>query len=299
MTTITPAALASMLEDAQALPFQRLDLPLVTMIALAKEVAPQQDAFGILRLAACDSVTEGIRVLEASLAALTPKKRTNFEAGCLALTPERWQALGYDSSVVFGCLMPHRVPDLKKLKAWQALTKQPLDLASHWANVVADAIERQDWPAAWDAVRVAHLGHPKSATVPLQQLQNWTPWVTLDRLREERMFYVPIPASRKLIMDLFDAMSAASLVQSGLEEMRKTDSVLKVQAGARTTKVPRPGLLEMTGFFTRMTPGKEWPLKLDAVGSMVLGLAEWASRQKKKKATETFESGAAQELAIA
>lgn len=288
-STITADVLVSMLGDSQALPFQRLDLPLGQMKMLAEEVAPTQDAYGILRLGACDSVTEGAQVLAAALQALTPKKLTFFEAGCLALTKARWEALGYDASVVFYTLASHRTapPDIKKLKVWQTFCKRPLDLASHWQDVVERAIKEQDWLAAWEAVRVAHLGHPKSAAVPLQQLQSWTPWVTLDRLREERLFYVPLMTSRKLIMDLCDALLDAKLVKSGLEEMRKKDSQIDVETGkakgAKTTKAPRPGLLEMTGFFTRMTPGQEWPIKIDPVGSMVLGLAEWANAQKKAK----------------
>lgn len=281
-TTLTADILVDILGDASALPFLHRVVSLAEMTELAQKTAPKLDAYSILRLAACDSVTEGTAVLAAALGALTPRKVVQFEAGCLALTSDRWNALGYDPTVPFALLFQYRVPDLKKLKAWQALCKRPLDLADHWARTVASAIQEQDWLAAWEAVRIAHLGHPQSAAVPLEQLKGWTPWVTLDRLREQRLFFIPQSNCRKLIMDLFEAMQLARLVECGLQEMRKADSTVSVKAGTRTMKVPRPGLLEMTGFFTRMTPGQEWPIKLDPVGSMVLGLAQWANQQKKE-----------------
>lgn len=210
---------------------------------------------------------------QAMLCAALMKKRypvriKRFEEACLALTPAEWGFVRFTPADVFAALSEFRLTTTDGLLAWHKLSPRPLPTDRYWLKAAEAAIALPDWPAAWEAVRYALLGVPLTPNLEAEQLAEWSPWKTTDRLQDGRALFSDLIAATAVLDRVFMALPS-----NDRKLLVRDDDVEIRRDGLRRDDRWVPGILELTPFAVRAKPGHEWPLKLKPSGQRVLAIA--------------------------
>ncbi|MBP9750459.1 MAG: hypothetical protein KBC95_01285 [Candidatus Peribacteraceae bacterium] len=264
------ARILTMLNAApDALPFS--DYPDLRPLAQQVITALAVDICGLdlLRLCSLSNADSRAALLRSALVKKRyPVRIERFEAACLELLPDHWALVPFTPAEVLSIVAEFRPTPVPQMLTWQKLSPRPLQTGRYWLAVAEAAIALPDWPAAWDAVRYALLGVPLTPNLEAEQLAEWNPWKTIDRLQDGRALAADLIAATAVLDRVFAALPSNShklVVRDDEIEMKPSD--LARGDGWIT------GVLEITPFTLRARPGHEWPVKLKPSGQRVLAIA--------------------------
>ncbi len=255
--------------SADAIPFDILTDLRPQAEAIVVALATELNGLDLLRLCSFGNHENRAQLLTAALAKKRyPVRIERFEAACLELLPQHWKLVGFAPADVLSVIMAFRLTPVSQMLRWQQLSPCPLQTGAYWLKTAEAAIALPDWPAAWDALRFALLGVPLTPNLEAEQLAEWNPWKTIDRLQD----------GRALAADLISATAVLDRVFAALPSNDHTRRVRDDEIEMKASDLARgdgwiTGILEITPFALRARPGREWPLKLKPSGQRVLAIA--------------------------